>query len=283
LAGHKAFVTDLDGTLLRSDGTLSKYTQHILSTVIEAGHTITFATARGLVSAWHRVNGVPWPAPVIVYNGALVMDPGTGEILWGRFLAADVGGPLLELGERLGSQALVFGIDGEGHERIWHQANPTPGIGQFLVSRAGDPRLKERPRLQLDPNTHPLMLSFIVPEADAHELKAAVQADFGKVVQVHMTPDTYQRSYWFVEVSHPHADKGEALKAWASLMGLDVGNITAFGDNLNDLSLFKTAGHAVAVASGHPDVIRLADDTAPPNDLDGVAQYLAAALCISGD
>ncbi len=49
----------------------------------------------------------------------------------------------------------------------------------------------------------------------------------------------------------------------------------AFGDMPNDLSMLRWAGHGVAVAGSHPDVLDVADEIAPGNDEDGVARVLA--------
>ncbi|HZG86727.1 HAD family hydrolase [Paenibacillus sp.] len=70
---HRIFITDLDGTLLRSDQTLSDYTVDVLNAAMqEEDCIVSFATARGFVSAIGVVSPVAWKYPAILYNGALL-------------------------------------------------------------------------------------------------------------------------------------------------------------------------------------------------------------------
>lgn len=70
------------------------------------------------------------------------------------------------------------------------------------------------------------------------------------------------------------ANKREGLRKWAALLNVSADAVTVFGDNLNDLGLFETAGTRIAVAGVHPDIAALATARTGGNDEDGVARYL---------
>lgn len=75
------YVSDLDGTLLNTSASLSPYTIKTINCLVEKGMLFTYATARSLSSASVAAKGLNPKIPVIVYNGAYIMEPATGNIL----------------------------------------------------------------------------------------------------------------------------------------------------------------------------------------------------------
>jgi len=68
--------------------------------------------------------------------------------------------------------------------------------------------------------------------------------------------------------------KASGLAALAAEHGVEPGEVVAFGDMPNDLPMLAWAGHAVAVANAHPEVLAAADEVTAGNDADGVALVL---------
>jgi len=75
------YVSDLDGTLLRSDKTISEYTCEVINRLTENGILFSYATARSYVTAKMVTKGLNAKIPLIVYNGAFVIDSVSEEIL----------------------------------------------------------------------------------------------------------------------------------------------------------------------------------------------------------
>ena len=75
------YVTDLDGTLLNQVGRIPPESLEILNRLMARGMLFTYATARSYVSASVVTDGLRVSAPVIVYNGAYILRPDSGEIL----------------------------------------------------------------------------------------------------------------------------------------------------------------------------------------------------------
>ncbi|MNQ98219.1 Sugar phosphatase YidA [compost metagenome] len=90
--------------------------------------------------------------------------------------------------------------------------------------------------------------------------------------------DNYIEGHYFLEFSHPEANKGMGLRLWAELVGCKPGEVTVFGDNLNDTGMFLEAGRKVAVANEHPDILLIADEIVLSNEEDGVAGYIADSV-----
>lgn len=272
------FVSDLDGTLLRTDAELSDVTVDVVTHALQAGYVVSFATARSWVSAKPQVDRIPWTHPIIVYNGALILDPVTDDMLWGRFLERDVAGAILDLGKTLNMVPLIFGRDATGLDRVWHSSTLQHGPRLFRQSRSQDPRFLSRDPLRTLPGDQVLMLTYIAEESKVAALQDMANEKFRGQVHIHVTRDNYLHDYWFLEFSHLEANKAAALRVWSLLVGCDAKLVTVFGDNLNDMGLFTAAGRRVAVGNARQELQVVADEVIGSNDEDAVALYIAQHL-----
>ena len=78
------YVTDLDGTLMQSNGTLSAYTVSVINRLVEQGLAFTYATARSVESARTITGGLRLSLPVITRNGAVLAVPAVAALLLNR-------------------------------------------------------------------------------------------------------------------------------------------------------------------------------------------------------
>ena len=98
LIGMKTlYLSDLDGTLLRSDETISDHTSEVIERLTESGMIFSYATARSFLTARKVTKGLRAKIPLIVYNGAFVVDNVTGGILYGNYFDDSVQEVLCEL------------------------------------------------------------------------------------------------------------------------------------------------------------------------------------------
>lgn len=81
------YVSDLDGTLLRSSQTTSEFTNNIINNLVNKGMIFSYATARSFITAQEVTNGINVKIPFIVYNGAFVIDNVTKEILIANYFS----------------------------------------------------------------------------------------------------------------------------------------------------------------------------------------------------
>jgi Cof subfamily protein (haloacid dehalogenase superfamily) len=275
-----AFVTDLDGTLLRSDATISEFSLATLIMALAQGYMVTFATARSYTSAMKVVSEVPWKYPILLYNGALIMDPLSKTIIAGNWLSPQMSNDILEIGRQQGLLPLLFALNAaEDRERVLHEELTRPGDIGFLQSRPGDPRFAQVDRLVCPDEYKTLIITYIGTYEELagfrEELAGSAVADR---IHLHFQKDGYLPDQYFLEVSHPQANKGDGLRLLAQQLRLDLGKFTVFGDNLNDLEMFELAGTKLAVANAHADLKRLASMVIGGNDDDGVAAYIASVL-----
>ncbi|NQX58478.1 HAD hydrolase family protein [Paenibacillus qinlingensis] len=274
------FLTDLDGTLLSSHAKPSDFTVGVITSALEQGAVISYATARSYQSSQAVVSKIPWRYPLVLYNGAMLFDPLEKRVLGGRWLDHERTNIIIQTGKTRGLTPLLFALDEQDNERVHHEKLERTGDLQFLASRPNDPRFREVEELRSTESLRTLILTYIGLLEELIPLKTAVQEVLGSEVHIHLMKDNYIEDHYFLEFSHPEANKQMGLRLWAELVGCASEDVTVFGDNLNDTGMFVEAGRKVAVANAHPEILLLADEIVMSNDEDGVAVYIAA--CIEG-
>ncbi|MFD6179353.1 MULTISPECIES: HAD family hydrolase [unclassified Isoptericola] len=278
----RVVATDLDGTLLRSDGTVSERTRRALLAAEAAGAEVVFVTARP--PRWLHALGdlVGGHGRVICLGGAAVWD------LAGRRAVDSCGfddGVLLDLVAELrdavpGVGLAVETVRGPAFDPWFPDGEP--GLDRSLraapveesLGATGDPVAK---LLAVRPGTAAQGFG-VVQRGGVHD--AAQEAFFERVrgvvgdrAELH-----YSGAAGLAELLPPGVTKDVALARWCARLGVDARDVWAFGDMPNDLPMLRWAGRGHAVANAHPDVLACADAVVPGNDDDGVAAALEAVL-----
>ncbi|ADP78388.1 Cof-type HAD-IIB family hydrolase [Pseudofrankia inefficax] len=249
--------TDLDGTLIRSDGTVSERTRRALRRVREHGATVVFVTGRPIrvmadVVAKTSVAGI-----AVCANGALVYDLDAQTTVNHRELDQRAA---LRLAQAIREMVpdVAFAVESGlrfGREPGFRTMWPDP---LELVADLAD-LLVTLPPIKL------LVRRSGESLADVYE----------KVVDLAGAEAVVTRSTeTLIEIAGAGVSKAVALAEVATARGVTAADVVAFGDMLNDLPMLAWAGHAVAVANAHPQVLAAADEITASNDQDGVALVL---------
>lgn len=254
--------TDLDGTLLRSDLTVSERTVRALRTASAEGMLVALVTGRPV--RWLRrvydQLGVLYPA--VCANGAVVYDPTEDRMLHVNPLVPAV---LAQLCQRLRSAvpSARFAVEIEDGRTLWHEADYP------LRWDVDDPAV--RPVTSLTELTSVAAVKLLVRagERDPDEFTSLVTQCLDGLAEA-----THSSSSGLVEISAAGVTKAAGLAWLCERHGVPAADVVAFGDMPNDLPMLAWAGHGVAVANAHPAVIAAADEVTATNDEDGVADYL---------
>ncbi|GGN89788.1 hydrolase [Actinoplanes lobatus] len=261
----KLIATDLDGTLVRSDNTVSAYTHEVLDRVRAAGIRIVAATGRGPRLTSLTRNDIRVADFLVLAQGGWVLDLEDSRYL----RQARLPGPAL--GRVLGALESVAGPLSVMFEALEHDESPLWGdydpTWRFPVT------VEDRPRAEC--------LDAEVIKAFARSFELGVDellAMAHRVVPPALATVT-QAGLDYVEICPPSVDKGTGLSVVAESIGVDPSDVLVFGDMPNDLPMFAWAGWGrVAVANAHPSLLAVADDVTLTNDEDGVAHYLDRLL-----
>ncbi len=253
---------DLDGTLLRSDGTASKRTGRVLRAVQAVGIRTVLVTARP--PRWLDALGsiVGDGGVAICGNGAFVYHVPTREVLSQRGIdPVQVAAIVADLRREIpgvtfaAERASGFGLE-EGYLNL-HAVPPDAILGP-IEDLTGEPVGKLLGR-------HPTL-----SEAEFLDVVERVVGERGVVA--------FSGAGGLAEISAPGVTKATALAAWCADLEIVAADVWAFGDMPNDLPMLTWAGTSFAVLGAHPDVLAAADHVIPGNDEDGVAATLETML-----
>jgi HAD superfamily hydrolase (TIGR01484 family) len=254
--------SDLDGTLVHSDGSVTVRTRAALHAAEDAGIDVVFVTGRPLRWADEVFELVGGHGHAIISNGALVWDVARSAVHLLRAIEPVVG---VEVAVSLraavpGTRFAVETLEGIALEPEFLERHPVPD---------GSPR-------------GPVELIFATPavkllarheELEPQEFWARAEDAVGKLVEI-----TWSSATSLLEISAAGVTKASTLELFCAERGIRADEVLAFGDMPNDLPMLAWAGTSYAMANAHPTVLELAEHVAPPNDEDGVAQVIEALL-----
>ncbi len=267
------YITDLDGTLLRNDATLSPYTIDTLNHLIRRGMMITAATARGLIGL--QVIGldrIHFRLPVIALGGVLLYDIGNRRILHACEMATSTVAAILDTFRALGRQPQLYRRRGNEVHIYYTHMNTLEAELARRVDTNGRSYERFYHRVGQLRNSPAIFFSCQGTELQQKQLAERLSSIAG--IRTICYRDTYHKDNWFVEICREDADKGRALEKLRERVHAE--RVVAFGDNANDLSMFRVADLACCVENASDQTKAAADAVILANEQDGVAQYLNA-------
>ena len=263
------YLSDLDGTLLRSEERISEYSAGIINRFVQEGGCFSYATARSIVTASKVTVGLNLSIPVVCHNGVFIMDSTTHEVMRSNFFAAEETGYLAELLNKHNVYPIVYAYV-DGKERFSYiERFVTPGMRHFLDSRIGDPRRCEVKNVEELYEGGVFYMSCMDTEVSLSHIENTINADarFNSIYQ----KDFYSDAQW-CEILPKDATKANAALQLKAMLGCD--RMVVFGDNINDLSMFQVADERYAVANAVQELKDIATGVIESNDNDGVARWL---------
>ncbi|MFD8601435.1 hydrolase [Streptomyces sp. TSRI0445] len=252
--------TDLDGTLLRPDDTVSARSRAALGLAAASGARHLIVTGRPVPGIRALLADLAYTGLVVCGQGTQLYDADAARLL--RSVTLDREAADTALGKIEAEVGTVFAaVDQDGVDGVtlieagYRMPNPTLPA-QPVNSREA---LWERP-----------VIKVLVrhPELGDDELTAVARGAVGDLATVTMAgPGT-------VELAPRGVDKGTGLAAAAELLGIGAERTVAFGDMPNDLPMFAGSGLRVAMGNAHPELREAADEATLSNAEDGVAVVL---------
>ncbi len=262
-ASPRLIAIDLDGTLLRGDGSVSARTRHALGRAVAVGIEVVVVTGR---PARHvrEIEGAEHLGDLaICLNGALVYDLDRHAVVSETRVPAAVARELI-VRLRAGLPGICFAVE-VGLDHGWE-----PEFGRWRAELEAA-QLAPADALVLCGGGVNKLIAFhphLSPEElidRAHDLVA----DRASV--------TFSGAP-FLELSAHQVSKGSALISYCVARAIDRSHVLALGDMPNDLSMLTWAGRGVAMANAHPTVLAATTEVTRSNDEDGVALVIERLL-----
>lgn len=261
------YVTDLDGTLLRSDERTSDFTNQTIHDLVNQGMIFSYATARSYHTSHKVTNGLVAKIPLIIYNGALIIDNQTQEILLSNFFYKEDIHELLHdfISHHIYPTVYSF-IDGV-EKFSYIEEKLTSGMKEFVESRKEDQRIRivERSDSLFDGEI------FYFTCIDEEEKLKPFYQKYKEQYHCVFQKDIYTQEQW-LEIMPKNTSKAHAILQLKDYLKCD--KVVVFGDGLNDVDMFEIADESYAVENAAEELKNLATDIIGHHNDDAVAKWL---------
>jgi len=258
---------DIDGTILRDDGTISPLMIDVLRKIQEEkGVLVTLASGRLFQSMKGLAQTLNIQVPMISSNGAAIVDPNTGQKLFYRPIPLPTAKSVLAyLEDHLPRDLLVNHENGffiNRHNSLLRIPDPSPWVRERLARCTVVDRLADGVHFE------PLKISILEETARIPETVAQLQKGFGSVLNI------YASSEFSIDLNDSRVSKGQTLARLAARLGIRREEILAAGNAENDLDMIQFAGVGIAMGNAPPRVRHAADFVVGDNNEDGLAVFL---------
>jgi HAD superfamily hydrolase (TIGR01484 family) len=245
----EAVIFDIDGTAITNQRH-SEPTDAVIDAVKKArdhGLKLSFATGRNFAISKRIAEKLSIVDPCVISAGAQIIEPATGKEVWSVPLSIESCKFALSL---LAPHRFKVILEGESYE----------------TARTAD---------QIVPAEYRMLDVQHVPKATLPDLLEALSADSDIMsIPVHSSdPDLF-----FLHVTNKQATKQHAVEELIKILGVSKGSVAGVGDGLNDLELFKSVGHKIAMGNAVEGLKNAADRVIPSVDDDGLAKYLLEVI-----
>lgn len=276
------YISDIDGTLINGDKMLSPFSRDNLTAMLKSGLPFTIASARSIVTLREILGDLPFQLPVIESNGAFITDWATGRHLATHAMKAEVADSVWSILRQNNTNPIIVTNCGL-NDHIYCPPAHNPGMAEYYEEReaAGDNRMIscEIDALPLDEQ---IVMFVVIEHYDKlAELEKQLSQHHGSNIHMHLMENLYYRDWHWLTVHDPQATKGHAVKVLKERFVPSASCVIVFGDHTNDISLFESADHRVAVANATDELKRHAHEIIGPHTDDAVVKFLMSQWPIS--
>lgn len=258
---YKLIAADMDGTLLNDNGEITPKTVAAIKQAVSSGVIFTVSTGRPIQGV-DKYNGLlNLKAPIITYNGAMIVESGTREVLFSKTLMCGDALSILRIGNDLGTTMCIWAgnkLYCNIHNERVDDYKKLSGVEPIVIDDYN----------ALAKSGITKILWYDEPNviADVQQRLKAVQ--FNKVTYCTSKPI-------FLEFFNSEVSKAEAMKTIGEIYNIKREQMIAIGDGYNDLPMIEYAGLGVAMANA-PDGVKQKSDyiTEQSNNCDGIAEVI---------
>ncbi len=265
------YVSDLDGTLLQPDITISPYSISVINELTDHGTLFSIATARTIASVKHIIKDLRLPVPIVLMNGVCIYDNRKGDYLKIETLSSHSIEVLMDVILRYRLKGFVYTIK-DGVMNTYYEELANQAMRDFYRQRVD---LYQKRFLQIERfaalSSEPIVYFSLLDIRDRLE---PVYRILESIPELNCTfyKDNYTADSWFLEIFSKTASKYHAVRYLRNYLKLD--KVICFGDNRNDFPLFDASDFKIAVGNAIPELKAKAHLVIGTNEEDGVADWM---------
>jgi Cof subfamily protein (haloacid dehalogenase superfamily) len=279
MQNQKLFVSDLDGTLLQGDGTLSDHSRNALTELLEAGVHFTVASARAWGEIVPVLGDLPLTLPVIAINGAYLTDYKTGNHLVINHIEKDFAAAIYQ--HILDGQLFPFIVTHNGTEDCLYWQDLKNEQMQWyhdILHVHKDKRIRRIEDLKHALAEKVIAFAVMGPPEHVKMLSEMLADEYPGMLENFLFENPYSPGHWWLTIHDQRACKSKAVRTLVETTGHDLKNLTVFGDHINDIKMLQLAGKGVTLANAEPEVKAIADEVIGSNDDDAVVKYILQSI-----
>ncbi|MBR0776443.1 HAD family hydrolase [Bradyrhizobium diazoefficiens] len=261
-------VSDVDGTLLTKDKTLTERARAAVQRLHQAGIGFTITSSRPAIGMRFLIEPLALWLPVGPFNGSSIIDPGMKPVEQ-HLIPASAAERTLQILREYGADVWLFTAD------KWLIDNPR---GKYVAHE--EHTIRSEPTIVADFSPYLASACKIVgASADAAGLAAcekAMQAALGSAATA-VRSQTY-----YLDITPPGFNKGTFVQAMARRLDISTDAVATIGDMQNDLAMFRVSGTSIAMGNATDDVKDQATHVTASNEQDGFAEAMEMILKWNG-
>jgi len=241
---YKAIISDFDQTLVLHDLTLHSKIIQKVQLFISKGYFFTIASGRGYFGdLQNAVKNMGILIPVIIRNGAEIIDPIDGKIIFSQYIKSEIADSIIK--NLLQKKVELYVEKGA----ITYSVNAIPG------NHAPNEIYKNI--ILLQPENIPKILIKINSRLKADVLRDEIMNEYDKQVSIKI--NTITNDNYAIDINSKNISKSNAVRFVIEHLGLQKKQVVAVGDNANDIELFSECGFKVAMGNAVPELKTQAD------------------------
>lgn len=269
------YVSDLDLTLLNSDGFLSDFAVANLNHFIDKGLLFTVATARSLWSIQPILKGLKLRLPIIQFNGGYITDFESGKNLIINDFDDESQNYLRDIFAR-NNLNYFLSTNTDEKQKIYYIKIENAGEKWWVDERIRfkDPRLHQVKSIDEHLDEKTMCFTLINKE----EILRPIFDDIiqsGQNIEAYFQENFYSRGWWWLTVHSHLTRKDKAIASLRKLCNLTDCKLTTFGDNTNDIKMLEYADTGIAVENACQELKEVADLHIGTNDENSVIKFIA--------
>lgn len=262
----KLVALDMDGTLLNSQGEISKETEKELKRILKLGIHVVLASGRpsfSLKRFFNQLNINNNNEYSIAFNGCQIINNGSLKEIYRKTISAKDVKRAYNLSTQISTSFFAYADD----ESILFQNNSEYVL--FEKNLVNHPCVKQINFNNIPDEKQFIKMTFTENAKKLNEISDIVNQEFSSEYNV-----VRSHSY-FIEVINKETSKGKALNFLCEYLNISPKEVMSFGDNDNDYELLKASKYRIVMSNSKSELLRnIATEICPSNDEDGIAYTL---------
>ena len=284
---YKLVAVDLDGTLLNSYGEVTEYTKEVIKKVQQKGLKFIIASGRPMDSIKSISKDIEADKYFIAGNGAIIYDTQKQEIIYEKYIPKQ---KVLEIAKICEENNIFY--------NIYTEKNVITQYLKYNVLYYFKENLKKEPDKKTNIMVVDNMYDFIKNSEEMKCIKITICDEskiiFNSIIKklknikdievldvLHMSRKLIKQGtedvaieYFFTEITSSEVDKINAIKNLIKILNIDIKDVIAIGDNINDKKMIEEAGLGICMGQASEKIKEIANIVAEDNNNDGVAKAL---------